>query len=172
MADERHDDRAGVLDRPGPTTAAKEAASQTAASRVRGVVLGRLVALRAPDFALVALNGHPSASPIRARSLTGLTPEDEGKQVALMFEEGDPARPMIIGRVEDASGVTLARASKQPVSIDADSIVLTGGKEIVLRCGDATLTLKRDGKLILRGAYVETQATGVNRIKGGCVKIN
>ena len=51
-------------------------------------------------------------------------------------------------------------------------MVLEGHDEIVLKCGDASITLKRDGKVLLRGAYVETQATGVNRIKGGSVKIN
>lgn len=164
MSDERFGHRATVLDPPH-----REKAEDSAIS---GIVLGRLVTFTAPDSALVTLNGRPSAAPIAARSLTGLTAKDEGREVALMFEEGDSARPLIIGRIEAAPGATLARTSKQPVSIEAESIVLTGEQKIVLRCGEATLTLTRDGKLILRGAYVETLATGVNRIKGGCVKIN
>jgi hypothetical protein len=32
--------------------------------------------------------------------------------------------------------------------------------------------LRRDGKILVRGIYVETYAKGVNRIKGGSVKVN
>ena len=56
--------------------------------------------------------------------------------------------------------------------LDGKRVVLEGRDEVVLKCGDASITLRRDGKVILRGAYVETNARGVNRIKGGSVKIN
>ena len=56
--------------------------------------------------------------------------------------------------------------------LDGRRVVLEGRDEIVLRCGSASITLTRDGKLVVKGAYVESRATGVNRIKGGAVKIN
>ena len=39
-------------------------------------------------------------------------------------------------------------------------------------CGGASITLRRDGKVVLKGIYLETHATGVNHIKGGTVQIN
>jgi hypothetical protein len=172
MADENSDHRAIVLESPPAGEAGNAASPQAAANRLPGIVLGRLTALVAADSALVTLKGHHAAAPSPARCLTGLSAEDVGREVALMFEGGDPARPLILGRVEEAPGANASRRSKRPVSIDAEAIVLNGEREIVLRCGDATLTLTRDGKLFLKGAYVETLATGVNRIKGGSVKIN
>ena len=67
-----------------------------------------------------------------------------------------------------------APAPDKPVEarVDGKRVLLEGQEEVVLKCGEASITLKRDGKLILRGAYVETHAKGVNRIKGGSVKIN
>jgi hypothetical protein len=50
--------------------------------------------------------------------------------------------------------------------------VLTGEEEVELRCGEASISLKKNGKLVIRGAYVETRAKGTNRIKGGTVQIN
>lgn len=32
--------------------------------------------------------------------------------------------------------------------------------------------LRRNGRVVIRGAYVETRSRGVNRIKGGSVQIN
>lgn len=56
--------------------------------------------------------------------------------------------------------------------LDGERVVLEGAREVTLKCGEASITLRRDGKIVLRGVYVETYARGVNRIKGGAVKIN
>ena len=171
MARGRNDDAVAVLEIPGLALAEDEAAPEGAAARLAGIVLGRLVALRAPDWALVTLKGRESDTPIRARRLVGLTTADKGREVALMFEGGDPGKAVIIGCVEQPPGLDTG-ASKEPVTIDAETIVLTGGKEIVLRCGEASITLRKDGRVVVRGAYVETRSSGVNRIKGGSVQIN
>jgi len=68
--------------------------------------------------------------------------------------------------------VARAPAPAVEARVDGQRVVLEGKDEVVLKCGAASITLKRDGKVILRGAYVETNAKGVNRIKGGSVKIN
>lgn len=45
-------------------------------------------------------------------------------------------------------------------------------EEIELRCGGASIVLTRAGKVLLRGAYLLSRSSGVNRIKGGSVQIN
>ena len=42
----------------------------------------------------------------------------------------------------------------------------------VLMCGKASVTLRRNGKVVIRGTYVETHSDGTNRVKGGQVRIN
>lgn len=55
---------------------------------------------------------------------------------------------------------------------DGERVVLTGKSEVVLRCGKSSITLTKAGKIILRGAYISSRSSGVNRIKGGSVQIN
>jgi hypothetical protein len=56
--------------------------------------------------------------------------------------------------------------------IDGRRVVLDARDEIVLRCGKATITLRSNGRIVIRGTYIETHSAGVNRIKGGSVQIN
>jgi hypothetical protein len=53
-----------------------------------------------------------------------------------------------------------------------ERIELVAEREIVLRCGEASITLTRAGKIILRGTYVLSRSSGVNKIKGESIQIN
>ena len=73
--------------------------------------------------------------------------------------------PILLGLIESA------RKGKRVV-IDGEQLTVTADREIVLRCGEASITLTRAGKVIIRGAYVVSRSSGANRIKGACVQIN
>lgn len=55
---------------------------------------------------------------------------------------------------------------------DDEVVVIEALRELVLKCGSATITLRHDGKLLMRGEDVATVARRRNRIKGGSVDIN
>jgi hypothetical protein len=86
---------------------------------------------------------------------------------ALLFERGDAGLPLLVGLLEATPA-----APTRVTSVDGKRVVLTGEEEVELRCGEASISLKKNGKLVIRGAYVETRAKGTNRIKGGSVQIN
>jgi hypothetical protein len=102
----------------------------------------------------------------------------------LVFDGGDPLRPIVVGLIQSEEESpfqallatpresSAAPAPPREARLDGERVVLEGKHEVVLRCGDASLTLRRDGKVVIRGAYVESHSQGVNRIKGGTVKIN
>jgi hypothetical protein len=107
--------------------------------------------------------------------------------VTIAFEDGDPARPIVTGFIQPAPPLNalhtllLSQKSSQTASahqprtearVDGKRVVIEGRDEVVLKCGDSSITLRKDGKVVLRGAYVETHSRGVNRIKGASVKIN
>jgi hypothetical protein len=53
-----------------------------------------------------------------------------------------------------------------------DELVFTAERKLTLRCGKASMTLYPNGKIVLRGEYILSDATGVNRIAGGRVELN
>ncbi len=57
-------------------------------------------------------------------------------------------------------------------TLDGKRLHLEGQDEVVLRCGKASITMRRNGRIVIRGVQVESRATGRNRIKGGAVLIN
>lgn len=49
---------------------------------------------------------------------------------------------------------------------------LKAKENISLTCGASTLSMNKNGKIILRGAAITTRAAGANKIKGASVQIN
>jgi hypothetical protein len=89
--------------------------------------------------------------------------------VALLFEGADARRPVLVGPIVDP---IRSGASALGVRRDGERIEVTADREIVLRCGAASITLTRAGKVLIRGAYVSSHSSGVNAIRGGAVRIN
>jgi len=140
-------------------------------TRLDGVVIGVLMVLYENNMPLVAFPGNPSPSGVQARATSPLSPEDIGREVALLFEGGDPERPLIIGRIQHPQE-TYRKDQPMTAELDGERILLAAKKEIVLKCGKASITLTKAGKILIRGAYLLNRSSGVNRIKGGSVQIN
>jgi hypothetical protein len=66
----------------------------------QGVAMGLLLGFEDGD-PLVVFAGNPEDRAVPARSLVPLGPADTGAEVALLFEDGDPRRPLILGRIVD-----------------------------------------------------------------------
>ena len=149
---------------------------------VRGHRVGRIVGTRDRQWVVdYAENPHP---PLLARTILNLDAAAIERasaahaDVLLVFEDDRSDLPIVVGLlakeppaamvVDPEPGVT----DRLEAIVDGRRVVVEAKDEIVLRCGEASVTLRRNGRVVVRGTYVETRSKGVNRIKGGSVQIN
>ena len=150
---------------------------KTGTERLDGVAIGVLMGFDEAGAPLVVFAGNRSETAVPARTTAALGRADVGGEVALLFESGDPGRPVVIGRLlhlAEAEASAPMATGPQPITVERDGerLELTADREIVLRCGKASITLTRAGKVLIRGTYVSSRSTGANRIKGGSVHLN
>jgi Domain of unknown function (DUF6484) len=136
------------------------------------VTIGRVVSVTKHGAPVVEFPGCPGGRPMTAQATAPFDLVPPGSVVALMFLGGDKARPLALGVIsEPEPGAEVAQpepAEPQP----EETLTLTAKREIVLRCGRASLVLTRAGKVLVRGAYVSLRSSGMQRIIGASVQIN
>jgi hypothetical protein len=141
---------------------------------IHGVMLGELLALadegRTP---VVSYPGMPGSQALTARTTVDLHGLHIGQPVVLQFEQGDPRRPIVMGVLRGQAGWPMEEKPAQ-VEVDADGtrMIISAKEQLVLRCGKASITLTKAGKVLIDGTYVLNRSSGVNRIKGGSVQLN
>lgn len=53
-----------------------------------------------------------------------------------------------------------------------EELMLTAQQKITLSCGKSRITLYPNGKIVIKGEYILSDAEGVNRLSGGRVEVN
>ena len=150
-------------------------AAAVAPAAAGAVTVGELIALADDGHTpLVVYPGQPGTAALRARTVTDLHAAHIGCPVVLVFEGGDGARPIVMGVLRDAQpGGALAEApSAAQIDADGERFIVTAREQLVLRCGQASITLTRAGQVLIQGRQVSSRASGVNRVLGGSVQLN
>ncbi len=172
------------MDSPGPRNKGAHP-SQEMLERIREPRVGWVVGAEPGAKVLVDFPGN-ALGPLPARTTLSLDEETLVRAAAqrqgalLLFENGDPSLPLLVGLLQTPSETPLLDAllaqpvpeAPQEVEVDGKRVVIEGRDEIVLRCGKASLTLRRNGQVLLRGVNIRTEADELQRIKGGKVQIN
>jgi hypothetical protein len=117
--------------------------------------------------------GQLGSAAVPATSIVDVHGMHIGRQVVLLFEQGDPLRPIIVGLVRGRQAWPLSeRPGQVELEADGERLIISAQQQLVLRCGKASITLTKAGKVLIEGAYVSNRSSGVIRIKGGSVQIN
>lgn len=80
----------------------------------------------------------------------------------LVLPLGTSAMPVVVGRI-----CSVADAAQAPAVLQ-----IVAQQSMSLRCGDASVDLRTDGKVMIRGDDVLVRAKGSQRIRAGTVSIN
>lgn len=91
----------------------------------------------------------------------GLAPFEPGDRVLVL----PPALP-------GGLGVVVGRVLPYQQGLAARRGMLQAGEALSIRCGESSIDLRADGKVMIRGEDVLVRAKGTQRIRAGTVAIN
>ena len=83
-----------------------------------------------------------------------------GDKVVVLVPEAPDEKPVVVGKVS---------AYQAP---DGKRLVLEAGEELTIRCGEATIAIRKSGKILIKGVEIVSHARGRNRIRGGSIQMN
>ncbi|ARU58841.1 hypothetical protein OLMES_4853 [Oleiphilus messinensis] len=155
-----------------------------------GVVVGKIVGFR-DGLALVSYDRRTLSTPQAAISTVELHPDLEGREVAISFASNRGKQPIIIGVISsrldqvlenttsvgllsDHPGSVLGRNENTApeVRVNGDKLELSAASEITITCGKSSISMNKEGKILIRGEHILSRAAGAHRIKGGAIQLN
>jgi len=122
---------------------------------------GRLLEIRDDGVLLVQM---PGGEPCACDWLENAT------TAALALAIGDTV--LVMPASGDAAAVVLGRVGRYRAPQVQANLTLEASESLTLKCGEASVDLRADGKVMVRGEDVLLRAKGTQRIRAGNVSIN
>jgi len=138
------------------------------ASKSNQLILGKVLDYAGPDQVMVECNA-PTRVLLCMQLDQGsrrldLAPEDD----VLVWYSPTVGKGIVLGRIPgDGAPAGVTREDDPP-----EELVLEARQSLTLRVGDGSITIREDGKILIKGRDLVSHATRRNRIKGGSVEIN
>ena len=93
-----------------------------------------------------------------------------GARILIGFLNGDETQPIVLGLLEAPPAIGAEPERKSGTT--PDTLRIEVGRELVIECGEAKISLRKDGRIEIRGTHLISRSSGPNKIKGGTVFIN
>ena len=95
---------------------------------------------------------------------------DRGRALDPPLSGGD--RVLVAAGRNNESGVVIGRIGPYRAPAVAARVTIEATEAVSLKCGESSIELRADGKLMVKGEDVLVKARGTQRIKAGTVNIN
>ena len=145
-----------------PTPLRQRTPTPAADSLPRGPQAARFMRLDGGQIVAALADGRELACDWLATSAAPPPEFAEGDLVLLLPLPG-AERPVVLGRIG---------ALPAPGEALVQNLVIAAAETLSLRCGESSVDLRADGKLMVRGDDVLVRAKGTQRIRAGTVAIN
>jgi len=95
-------------------------------------------------------------------------------RAAVMRTADSAARWLLVGLVRDRVSAKArdAKRGRLEVTVDGEKLTLEAEHDIELKCGRASITLRYDGRIELKGTHILSASRGPNRVKGATIALN
>ena len=134
--------------------------AQRSSPQVPSALIGTIAGLADDGTPLVTWPGALSNNPYPALTQVPVDAGMVGQKCTLLFVGDDCTEPVILGLLHNnkaqVNGYRIVQAE------DA----------LILQCGAARIELHDNGRILLQGMQIDSQAYGPYRIKGASVKVN
>lgn len=127
-------------------------------SKINDVIVGTFIGLSQEDNYLVDHPLNRSGDLVIASATVALDASCIGREVSMIFDGGDLKRPIITGLMH--------------IHEMLDIRVIEAREEIIIRCGKASIQMKKDGTIRINGTSIVSRASGNNDLKGGSINLN
>jgi hypothetical protein len=138
-------------------------------------VTGKLIGVDSLGHPLV-IYPQSQGKHVKAKTFVALQRCDFGRDIGLVFENGDLASPAIIGfpisHVVAPERIEGAHSAPRPIRLDSPEIIFKADRDMVFECGKSSITLTKDGRIEIKGLNIVSKASQTNKIKGGAVLLN
>jgi hypothetical protein len=149
---------------------------EASAGLVIAPVVAALVEFDLEGRPVLLSNALVAGERLGARTTVALERRHLGSSVVALCENGDPRLPIVVGVIQPPHASPPAPAlmpeRRTMIQADNDCYVVDAERQIILRCGESSITLTRAGKVIIKGKYILSRSSGYNKIKGAAVDIN
>lgn len=137
---------------------------------------GRIVAISDDGEIMVESGSEDLPLPCEfLRTSAGPLPELRPGDAVLYAMDENARRGYVLGviqkyhaGVQGTNGQLIHSQTEQAIR----EIKFNAAEKIELRCGKSSLSMDKDGKVVIKGSQLTSRASGLNRVKGAAVKIN
>jgi len=150
-----------------------------------GLLVGRIIALQENGNPLVAFDSVTKSKPIEALTVVPLASSSVGKDVAISFAQNQGGMPIVMGVIRRMLDDVLddephnleqkvlnTETAKPEVIVDGNKLELSAPEEVTIRCGEASITLNKSGKILIKGEHMLNRISGAYKVKSGSIELN
>jgi hypothetical protein len=176
------------------TQAESQLLSKNELSSQGSLLIGKVTSISDHGNPLIAYNEATHISPIEALTTVPLNDSSIGKDVAISFAQNQGGTPIVMGVIrrilddvisqqentkpiaavtdDENTNLLSAENSKPEITVDGNKLELSAADEITLRCGKSSITLNKNGKILIKGEHILNRTAGSYKIKSGSIQLN